>query len=280
METIYERPADYDLEHYGDEDDVRFFVSLVDTFMPTRVLELASGTGRVTIPLARAAARFASTVVGLENKAPMLIEAERKRLELPPDAQTRVRFIEGDMTEWRASDPFDLIVAPCSSLCHVHSLDAQLSTWRCALQNLAPGGRFVVDVAMATLPVYAESMQTPPRSTLELDSDTSDPETGMRLMRYRCQRYLPHEQRSEVQFIYDKCGPDKIVKERYVSDYESHVYYPRELELLFMLAGFDVESRFGDYRKRPLKATSQRMVIVGRRPPTPPGHEESTTRLN
>ncbi|MFN7985567.1 MAG: class I SAM-dependent methyltransferase [Vicinamibacterales bacterium] len=269
METIHERPGDYDLEHVGDEEDVRFFVALLESFKPARTLELASGTGRVTIPLALAATKLSATVVGLEKQAAMLAEAERKRSELPPDARSRVHFIEGDMTTWRSDDAFELIVSPCSSLCHVQTIEAQLAAWRCAYDNLTPGGRFVVDVAMATLPVYAESMQTPPRSTLELDSDTTDPDTGVRLMRYRCQRYLPHEQRSEVQFIYDKCGPDKVVLERYVSDYESHVYYPRELELLFMLAGFDVEARFGDYRKRPLKATSQRMVFVGRRPPTP-----------
>jgi len=278
METIYERPADYDLEHYGDEEDVRFFVSLLHAFKPMRVLELASGTGRVTIPLALEATTLSSTVVGLEFTASMLVEAERKRTDLPQDAQSRVSFIEGDMTQWRSSEPFDLIVAPCSSLCHVHSLDAQLATWRCAHRNLTPGGRFVVDVAMATLPAYAESMQTPPRSTMELDSDTTDPRTGIRLLRYRCQRYLPHEQRSEVQFVYDKCGPDKVVMERYVSDYKSHVYYPRELELLFMLAGFDVESRYGDYRRRPLEATSRRMVFVGRRPPVEAAHTSGARR--
>ena len=266
METIYERPADYDLEHYGDDEDVRFFVSLLDTFTPTRALELASGTGRVTLPMAKAAHRLPAVVIGLENNAAMIEEAGRKRQELSPDARACVSFIDGDMTHWHSDQAFDLIVAPCSSLCHLDTLDAQRAAWACAFSNLTPGGRFVVDVAMATLPVYAESMQTPPRSTLELDNDTTDPETGVRLMRYRCQRYLPHEQRSQVQFIYDKFGRDRIVSERYVSDYESHVYFPRELELLFMLTGFAVESRFGDYHRRPLAATSQRLIMIGRRP--------------
>ena len=38
----------------------------------------------------------------------------------------------------------------------VQTIDAQLAAWRCAYDNPAmPGGRFVVDVAMDTLPVHA-----------------------------------------------------------------------------------------------------------------------------
>jgi hypothetical protein len=55
METIYQRPRDYDLEHEGDDEDVAFCVRLLEKWRAKRVMELASGSGRVTIPLARAA---------------------------------------------------------------------------------------------------------------------------------------------------------------------------------------------------------------------------------
>jgi len=56
MEAIYERPRDYDLEHQGDDEDVEFYKRLIGRWHPRRVMELASGSGRVTIPLARLAA--------------------------------------------------------------------------------------------------------------------------------------------------------------------------------------------------------------------------------
>ena len=56
MEAIYERPRDYDLEHEGDEEDVAFYLRLLARWQPRRVIELAAGSGRVTLPLARAAA--------------------------------------------------------------------------------------------------------------------------------------------------------------------------------------------------------------------------------
>ena len=265
METIYERPEDYDLEHEGDDEDVDFYLGLVRRLRPTRVLELASGSGRVTIPLAKLAPSLGFDIVGLEIAETMLAESERKRAALDRDAQSRVRFVAGDIRSWPADVPFDLVITPCSSLSHLLSLDDQLAAWRRAHDNLVTGGRFVVDLAMANLAVYAESMQTPPRTTLEIDIDTKDPATGMRMLRYKTTRYLPQEQRAEIRFLYDKF-PEGERADRYVSDFEAHVYYPRELELLFRITGFEVESRYGNYQMKPMRRSSRQMIFIGRRP--------------
>src|SRR3954453_20104341 len=99
MEAIYERPGDYDLEHEGDDEDVAFYMRLVSQLRPSRVLELASGSGRVTIPLARSAARLGFHIVGLELADTMLGEAERKRQQLEASARARVTFVQGAMRE-------------------------------------------------------------------------------------------------------------------------------------------------------------------------------------
>ena len=262
MEAIYERPWDYDLEHEGDEEDIRFYLELTRRLRPKRVLEFASGSGRVTIPLARQAASVGYDVVGLEIADPMLTEAERKRSELDAEAQRRVQFVKGDIRAWQSDQPFDLIITPCSSLSHLLQLEDQLAAWQCAHANLRAGGRFVADLTMPNLPVYAESMQTPPRTTLEIDIDTVDPENGARLLRYKTTRYLPHEQRAEIRFLYDKFPEGERV-DRYISDFASHVYYPREVELLFRITGFAVESRYGDYVMHPLRPNSRQIIVIG-----------------
>jgi SAM-dependent methyltransferase len=262
MEAIYERPGDYDLEHEGDEEDVAFYLRLLTSWKPRRVMELAAGSGRVTIPLARAAAATGAHVVGLEREGPMLEEAERKRDELDDAARRSVTFMTADMRDWRADEPFDLVIAPCSSLAHLLTLDDQIAAWRCAWGNLVPGGRFVVDLTMPNLAAYADSMQTPPRAILEVDIDARDPDSGTRLLRYKTTRYVPHEQRAEIRFLYDKF-PDGSAADRYVSDFDSHVYYPREVELLFRLTGFRAEAWFGDYSMRRLRASSRQLIGVG-----------------
>jgi SAM-dependent methyltransferase len=268
VEAIYERPRDYDLEHEGDEEDIRFYLELVRRLRPRRILEFASGSGRVTIPLARQAATAGFEIVGLELAEPMRAEAERKRDRVDDAARRRVSFVRGDIRDWNGDEPFDLVITPCSSLSHLLTLDDQLAAWRCAHANLVAGGHFVADLTMPNLGVYAESMQTPPRATLEIDIDTVDPDSGARLLRYKTTRYLPHEQRAEIRFLYDKF-PEADRVDRYVSDFECHVFYPRELELLFRMTGFEVHARYGDYYMRPLRPTSRQLIVIGKSPEQP-----------
>jgi SAM-dependent methyltransferase len=214
MEAIYERPRDYDLEHEGDDEDVAFYVGLLEQWRPRRVMELASGSGRVTIPLARAAARASSPIeiVGLEREGPMLDEAHRKRADLDERERAGVSFIRGDMRAWGSAEPFDLVIAPCSSLAHLLTLDDQLAAWRCAFDNLGNGGRFIADLTMPNLTAYADSMQTPPRTLVEIDVDAREPITGTRLLRYKTTRYVPHLQRAEIRFLYDRFPDGRQVK--------------------------------------------------------------------
>jgi SAM-dependent methyltransferase len=262
MEAIYDRPRDYDLEHEGDDEDIDFYIRLLERWRPRRVVELAAGSGRVTIPLASAAALTGIEVVGLERPGPMLEEAIRKRAALTERARQFVSFVTGDMRDWKTAQPFDLVIAPCSSLAHLLTVDDQIAAWRCAFDNLTEGGRFVADLTMPNLAAYADSMQTPPRMLVEIDIDTRDPESGTRLLRYKTTRYRPHDQRAEIRFLYDKF-PNTNQVDRYVSDFDCHVYYPREVELLFRLAGFSVEAWFGDYAMRQLRGSSRQLIGVG-----------------
>jgi SAM-dependent methyltransferase len=264
-EPIYRRPGDYDLEHEGDQEDIGFYRRLVERLRPRRVLELACGSGRVTLPLAELAAVQGFEMVGVELADEMLAAAVQKREAAAPAVQRALTLAQGDMRTWRTDEPFDLVITPCSSLCHLLTLPDRLAAWRTAWLALAPGGRFVADIAMPNLGVYADSCQTPPRALVEIDLDTSPPDGSARLVRYKTTRYLPHEQRAQVRFLYDRFSADDPV-DRYVSDFESHVYFPCELQLLFLHTGFELEDTFGSYFERPLRPTSREMLIVGRRP--------------
>lgn len=264
-DDIYARPHDYDLEHEGDDEDIGFYLELVRRLKPARVLELASGSGRVTLPLAGRAADQGFDIVGLELSETMLEVAERKKADLPAAARERLQFVRGDLLEWAAPEPFDLVVIPCGSMSHVLGLDDQIRAWRRAYDNLRPGGRFLVDLVMPDVAAYVDSLRTPPRTPVEIDIDTEDSESGARLLRYKTTRYDPHEQRADIRFIYDKLTADGRV-DRYLSDFTAHVYYPREVELLFRATGFEVEQRYGDYAMRRLKRTSRALIVQGRRP--------------
>lgn len=265
MVQIYREPSEYDLEHLGDDADIRFYLRLAQTLKPRHILELACGTGRISIPLAKQGTRSGFAVVGLDRETRMLTEARAKTKRLPTATRHRIKLVRGDMRKWLRRERFDLVIVPCASITHLLELRDQLSVWRRSYENLVPGGRFVVDTTMPNFAAYADSFANPPRTLVEVDRDVTDEVKKVRLVRRRTVTYLPDEQRAKIRFLYEKYRSKRVVESR-IDDFESHVYFPRELQLLFIHSGFEMEHVFGDYERRPLRANSQQVIMIARKP--------------
>ena len=263
MTQVYHHPDEYDLEHLGDEEDIGFYLGLVRRLRPKSILELGCGTGRITLPLAEQGTNCGYRVVGLENQPEMLVSAAEHRRRAGPQIQQCLSFVEGDMRSWAAEDKFDLIVAPCSSVSHLHDLEDQIKTWRQARANLCAGGRYVVEVTMPNLAVFVDSFSRPPRGLVEIDIDKFDEAAGIRLIRRKTTSYHSHQQRAQIRFLYEKYRDGRLM-DSYLDDFASHVFFPRELELLFIHAGFQLENTIGDYHGRPLSAHSPLVIMTGR----------------
>jgi ubiquinone/menaquinone biosynthesis C-methylase UbiE len=264
MSDIYKHPAEYDLEHLGDEEDVDFYVSLVRTLRPQKILELGCGTGRITLPLAIEGASFDCEVIGLDSQPEMLKSAEQHRESMSPENRGRLRFLSGDMRTFSAEPKIDLIVIPCSSMSHVLELDDQIAVFKRCYENLNPGGRFVVEVTMPNMAAYADSFSVPQRTPIEIDLDRTDESDGTRLIRRKTTRYLSDQQLAQIRFLYEKYRHGRGIESN-IDDFASHVFFPRELALLFIHAGFEIERTLGDYRSRPLSANSPLIIMIGKR---------------
>jgi trans-aconitate methyltransferase len=114
------------------------------------VLELACGTGRVTVPLARATGL---EVVGLDRDREMLLAAR---------ARGATRLVQGDMRSFRFHRRFRLVAIPYNSL---QLVDAEGAA-RCmtaAVDHVVPGGAIAVECTdfqhdVATLTVEPEQV--------------------------------------------------------------------------------------------------------------------------
>lgn len=266
---IYARPDLYEMEYAGDRnDDARFFARLLARTRPRRVLELACGSGRVAFTLA--AALPMAEIVGVDSSIEMLAQAAAARDAAEPAVRDRVSLVEGDMRDWSGTGaPFDAIVIACCSVSHLLTLDDRRRTWATAFRLLRPGGLFMLDVRVPDLATLAEAQRLRPRAFVDLDIDTTrrTMEEDARLLRCTATTYEPHLQRANVRLLYDRFD-QRALAERLVTDFASHVYFPAELELLFLSAGFEIAQQYGDYRFVPLDRTSPYIVTVARRPRT------------
>jgi SAM-dependent methyltransferase len=265
---IYARPDVYDMEYAADSnDDARFFARLLARVRPRRVLEFACGSGRLTFALA--AALQSAEIVGVDASIEMLGQAARARAAAEPAVRERVSLVEGDMRDWRGhGDAFDAVVIACCSVSHLLTLDDRRRTWATAFRLLRPGGVLILDVRVPDLATLAEAQRVRPRAFVDLDIDATRRTAAgeeTRLLRCRATTYEPHLQRADVRLVYDRFD-ERVLAERLVTDFASHVYFPAELELLFLSAGFEITQQYGDYRFVPVDRMSQYVVTVARRP--------------
>ena len=104
------------------------------------VVELAVGTGRIAVPIARAGL----DVIGVDSSPPMLAVARAAAEAAGVGARLDLRV--GDLREPPVVERVPLVICPFRSLLHMETEDEKLRALRAARELLAPGGAYVFDV--------------------------------------------------------------------------------------------------------------------------------------
>jgi SAM-dependent methyltransferase len=249
---MWDDPELYDLENADDPAfDVPFWGSVVRDVQPRRLLELACGTGRLTLPLARM--RVASEVVGLDASAAFLARASSRLA-----GESCVRLVEGDMRAPGVEGPFDLVIVPFNSLAYLPARTDRIACLRSIRSLLAPGGRFGFDLVQPRYDFLAEAtMSCPP---LRVDADHPAPDHGIvRFLRSYSDRYDAASQTLSSTNRYEIHYADGRVEHR-LTDLDWHIYFPEELELLLSAAGLEAVERYGGYSREPWSPSSRKYL--------------------
>jgi SAM-dependent methyltransferase len=141
----------------------------------SRVLDAGCGYGRVSLPLARLGAR----VLGVDQSAPLLEEAERRRGAL---AAEQLRYLRHDLRTPLGDSGFDVALSLFSSLGYGDESDdaAMLATMAAAVR---PGGKVAIDtnhrdVLAARLAREQVPAHRLPDGTLLIEEPRFDPVAG------------------------------------------------------------------------------------------------------
>jgi SAM-dependent methyltransferase len=111
---LYQNPDLYDTLLPASRDQLRFYLALARR--PTgAILELACGSGQLTVPIAAQGL----PVVGLDSSPEMLTAARRRALA----AGIEVEFFEGDMRTFDLGRRFSTIFIARNSLLHLSEQD-------------------------------------------------------------------------------------------------------------------------------------------------------------
>lgn len=220
-----------------------------------RVLELGSGTGRVSVPLARAGV----SLIGIDRSAPMLGRAARRvaalRARRGGRARGRLTLVRGDIRSLPfRSGQFRMVLAPygiLQSILRERDLRATLDS---VSRVLTPGGTFGIDLVpdVSNWREYRNRVQLRGRAAggTHLTLIESVRQDHRRHLTIFEQRYLERRGRHTAENRFDLTFRTLSV---------------RQMAGRLERAGFVVEAVLGDYHGRRWDERAEVWIILARR---------------
>jgi cyclopropane fatty-acyl-phospholipid synthase-like methyltransferase len=242
--SLYDRPDLYDLLAPPDPIVERFYVELARE-RGARVLDLACGSGRLSIPLAKAGLQ----VMGGDLSSEMLQRAQRSA-----EAQLiELDLVQLDMRDFDLRErTFDTIIVAMNSVLHLHSLEDFRGFFRSAGRHLSQDGRLVFD---AFMPNFAMLSCDPSerRFVGRAIHDTFGMVTVEETVRYD-----PVAQISHAVWYWST----QAKKDFWRVPLQMRVVFPQEVPLLIASGGLRLVERFGDFDRSPLETGSQHQIYT------------------
>src|SRR5581483_10009008 len=183
----------YELEYADYDVDFDFYLQLLRrTGGP--ILDLACGTGRVALAMARAG----YSAVGVDRSEAMLGIARRK-------AGERVELVQADLRDFDLGRRFPLVTVTLNSFMHLLEVDDQEDALERVAAHVAPGGRAVI----STINPYSVSLQDT-ESKLIHEFTKWDPEADSWVTKTSAREVDTVEQVEHVTYFYDEVRAGKV----------------------------------------------------------------------
>jgi SAM-dependent methyltransferase len=244
VEEYYRTIAPFYDAELADRDDLGFWRLVGERHGRGRVLELGSGSGRVTEALAATARKL----VGVDL-SPELLRLAQPRLAPWP----RARLVQADMLALPFREPFDLIVAANDPLSHLVEAADRDRALRVVARHLAPDGRFVLD-ALWFAPAEAAMVERPGGRVQHRTASIQ----GQRLrVVEQWERTDAPEHCCHASYAYHQRGRQPVV-----ADFEARDWSVGELYARFYRAGLSVTRLWGSYQGEPWHPTRSSQLIV------------------
>ena len=218
------------------------------------VLELACGTGRIAVPLARAGLH----VTGIDRSEAMLSIARRKRAALPGSMRDRLTLVNQDMSMLNLGRSFGLVFVPFRSFQALLTIDLQRKTLEAIRCHLGPAGRLALHLFDPRLDLLIDPSATTPRLS------GTHPETG--------RRYVGEILRTDFDRLnqirrdlwrYAEIGRNGEVVAEDTREMVLRWTYRWELHHLLELCGLTVEAEYSDFNGS-APAYGKELILVAR----------------
>ena len=127
-------------------EDLPFYLDLVKSLQPNSILEMACGTGRLTLPLIETGYK----VTAFDHSPAMLSILKNRLRYLPAILRRNLELSEDNLISFASSRKYDLILIPFRSLMMLKQ-EQILACFQICLAHLNPKGSLVFDLVKAPI---------------------------------------------------------------------------------------------------------------------------------
>jgi SAM-dependent methyltransferase len=228
--------------------DISFFIN--ETAKASgEVLELMSGTGRVSIPLIEAGVRL--TCVDISVKLNAILENKLRQKGLKADVYRM------DARELDLQKKFDMVIIPFQSFSHIVSTQDQRKTLERIKEHLKPGGMFICTLGNTSVRKKSVDGQ------LKFFRKYPLPEIRGELLLWIVETFSPDDaQVVEGKQFYEIYNDQGVLQSKRLLELQFRLTNRDEFEEAAKASGFRIKAFYRDYSYAEFKDDSPFMIWI------------------
>jgi SAM-dependent methyltransferase len=227
------------------EMDVPFFIEEAQGCRS--VLELTSGTGRLSLPLLRAGVRLDCL-----DSSPEMLAVLRRKLAVQGLAAA---VFEKDLCSFSLPERYELILVPFNAFAEVVEPEAQRAALATMHAHLAQAGRLIVTLHNPAVRMQGMDGQVHLRGQFPL------PERGGTLFLSAMERFDPATRLVSGAQFYELYSVDGVMRSKRFTTLRFFLHSPETFKALAQTQGFRVAAVYGDYSRAAFDQASSPFMI-------------------
>ena len=223
--------------------DLKFYQKWLPKNKDARILELCCGTGRLTLPIAKAG----YNISGVDITYSMLEQAKVKALEIGLE----VDFIQADIRTLDLPEKYDLIFIPFNSIHHLYQNEDLFQALNVVKNHLKENGLFLLDCYNPNIQYIVEAEKNQKEIAQYITKD------GRKVLIKQKMQYENKSQINRIEWHY-------YINSEFdsIQNLDMRLYFPQELDSYLEQNGFTIIHKFGNFKEEEFNDSSEKQILI------------------
>ena len=223
--------------------DLEFYKKWMPKNKDAHILELCCGTGRLTLPIAKAG----YDITGVDFTFSMLEQAKKRASK----EGLQIEFIESDIRTLELPEKYDLIFIPFNSIHHLYQNEDLFKAFTAVKKHLKEGGLFLLDCFNPNIQFIVEGEKE------QKEIATFTTKDGRNVLIKQQMRYENKTQINRIEWHYYINGVFDSIQ-----NLDMRLFFPQELDAYLAQNGFTITHKFGSFEEAAFSDHSEKQIFI------------------